>query len=336
MSTAILEVEGLVKHFVTRRGPFGMEETVLRAVDGVSLTVRRGEAFGLVGESGCGKSTLGRSILRLIDPEAGSIRFAGEDITRLSRAALRPLRRRAQIVFQDPYASLNPKLRVGTILAEPLRVHQRLGRATAAAEVRLLLDEVGLPASAALRFPHEFSGGQRQRIAIARALALEPELIVADEPVSALDVSIQAQILELMRQTMNRRGLSFLFISHDLGVVRNFCSRAAVMYLGRIVEIGPTAELFERPRHPYTQALLAASPVPEPGRGLAQARLEGEIASAAAPPSGCHFHPRCRHATAFCRQRYPELRQLSDDLAVACHLHDPEAADAMSPAEART
>ncbi len=317
----ILEVHDLKKHFTTRRG-FPRSRTItVRAVDGVSFDVAQGEAFGLVGESGCGKSTVGRAVLRLIEPDAGIVRFAGGEVTGASSAELQRLRRALQIIFQDPYSSLDPKQKIGAMLAEPLRVHG-LGDATARrARIKDLLGEVGLPASAVDRYPHEFSGGQRQRLAIARALTVEPRFIVADEPVSALDVSIQAQILELLTRLMAERDLSCLFISHDLGVVRHFCKRLAVMYLGRIVETGPIPEIFETPLHPYTQALKAASPVPDPKAKVTLAKLEGEVASAADPPSGCHFHPRCPHVMPVCRDIYPGWTRVGPDRTVACHLY---------------
>ena len=328
--TALLDIRDLRKFFETRRGPFGAEISVVRAVDGVSFTVERGEAFGLVGESGCGKSTVGRLALRLIDPDDGSITFEGEEIAGEPRRKLRHLRRRMQMIFQDPYSSLNPKMTVGRILGEPLKVHDITPVADIPGRVTELLAEVGLPADAASRYPHEFSGGQRQRIAIARALSVDPEFIVADEPVSALDVSIQAQVLDLMRNLLEKRGLGFLFISHDLGVVRYFCQRLAVMYLGRIVEVGAVPGIFDEPLHPYTKALRAASPVPDPTVGRTLARLEGEVPSASSPPSGCHFHPRCPHATDLCRRTYPRWTEMGDGRAVACHLYDPASAGEMS------
>ena len=301
----ILEVEGLVKHFTQTRGFPRAVTTTVRAVDGVTFHVRAGEAFGLVGESGCGKSTAARALMRLVEPDSGRVRFAGQDMLAARGPALKALRRRMQIVFQDPYSSLNPARTIGQTLAEPLRVHGLARGADALAQAGALLEEVGLPAAAASRHPHAFSGGQRQRIGIARALALRPELVVADEPVSALDVSVQAQVLMLLRDLQTRRGLAFVFVSHDLAVVRWFCSRVAVMYLGRIVEQGTVAEVFARPRHPYTRVLRDASPIPDPTRRGVLPRVVGEIPSAANPPSGCHFHPRCERATEVCRVEYP-------------------------------
>ncbi|HUN45821.1 MAG TPA: ABC transporter ATP-binding protein, partial [Stellaceae bacterium] len=311
MSEALLEVEGLSKTFVARHGFLGAAAGHVRALSGISFSVRKGEAFGLVGESGCGKSTAGRAILRLIEPDTGQIRFKGEDIRAAGARRLRQLRRAIQIVFQDPYSSLNPRRTIGQTLGEPMAVHGLGSAAEIAAAVRAVLAEVGMPSDAAQKYPHEFSGGQRQRIGIARALVLQPELIVADEPVSALDVSIQAQILVLLRGLQERRHLSFIFISHDLGVVRHFCSAVAVMYLGHIVERGPVPAIFDEPLHPYTRVLRSASPVPDPKAKVIMAKLEGEIASALSPPSGCHFHPRCPHATEVCRRVYPEWVQVT-------------------------
>jgi len=320
MSEALLEVEGLSKTFVARHGFLGAAAGHVRALSGISFSVRKGEAFGLVGESGCGKSTAGRAILRLIEPDTGQIRFKGEDVRAAGARRLRQLRRAIQIVFQDPYSSLNPRRTIGQTLGEPMAVHGLGSAAEIAAAVRAVLAEVGMPSDAAQKYPHEFSGGQRQRIGIARALVLQPELIVADEPVSALDVSIQAQILVLLRGLQERRHLSFIFISHDLGVVRHFCSAVAVMYLGHIVERGPVPAIFDEPLHPYTRVLRSASPVPDPKAKVIMAKLEGEIASALSPPSGCHFHPRCPHATEVCRRVYPEWVQVTPERGVACHL----------------
>ena len=318
MTTPILAVSGLQKYFTVVKGFPRPVKTIVRAVDGVNFSVAPGEAFGLVGESGCGKSTVARALLRLIEPDAGRVHFAGVDVLAAGGAALIALRRRMQIIFQDPYSSLNPRRTIGRTLAEPLEVHGVAHGAAARARVIALLEEVGLPSSAMARYPHEFSGGQRQRIGIARALALEPELIVADEPVSALDVSVQAQVLLLLRDLQARRGLAFVFVSHDLSVIRWFCARVAVMYLGRIVEQGPVARVFSSPRHPYTRMLRDASPIPDPSRRGVLPRVIGEIPSAAAPPPGCHFHPRCAKASAICRTTYPAWDDANGH-GTACH-----------------
>jgi len=317
-SETLLEVCDLAKHFTVTKGFPRPVTTTVRAVDGVSFAVARGEAFGLVGESGCGKSTAARAVLRLIPPDAGRVRFAGIDVTDAQGPALQRLRRRMQIVFQDPYSSLNPRRTIGQTLTEPLGVHGLARGRAARGRAIALLEEVGLPPSAYDRHPHEFSGGQRQRVGIARALSVEPELIVADEPVSALDVSVQAQVLLLLRDLQVRRGLTFVFVSHDLGVVRWFCSRVAVMYLGRIVEDGPVSRVFGAPRHPYTRMLRDASPIPDPAIRGQLPRIVGEIPSAANPPAGCHFHPRCPRASDLCRTVYPQWRPARDG-GVACH-----------------
>ena len=318
MTAPLLEVRGLAKHFTVRRGFPRAVTTTVRAVDGIDLDVAAGEALGIVGESGCGKSTAARAMLRLIEPDAGSIRFDGADLRAARGEALAALRRRLQIVFQDPYASLNPRRRIGATLTEPLSVH-RIARGRAARELAAsLLEEVGMPAAALDRFPHEFSGGQRQRIGIARALALRPSLVVADEPVSALDVSVQAQILLLLRALQQQRGLAFVFVSHDLAVVRWFCARVAVMYLGRIVERGPVGAVFAAPRHPYTRLLRDAVPSADPRRRATAPRLAGELPSAAAPPPGCHFHPRCPRASDRCRTEPPGWAEAQGH-GVACH-----------------
>ncbi len=318
----LLEVRGLQKHFVQRAGLLGRRITTIRAVQDISLTIQPGEAVGLVGESGCGKSTAARAMLRLIEPSAGTVRFKGQDVLAARGEALKTIRRKMQIVFQDPYSSLNPRQTIGSALMEPMRVHGIATGAAARARAAALVDEVGLPANALDRYPHEFSGGQRQRIGIARALTLEPELIVADEPVSALDVSVQAQVLLLLRELRTRRGLAFLFVSHDLSVIRWFCDRVAVMYLGRIVEEGPVAEVLRAPLHPYANMLREASPEPDPARRGKLPRIIGEIPSAAAPPPGCAFHPRCLGAMPVCMRIVPPLRALGDRRSVACHLYD--------------
>jgi len=320
----MLEVTELKTHFVRRRGLLQRPAPPIRAVDGVSFSIGAGEALGLVGESGCGKSTTGRSLLRLIEPSAGAIRFRGEDVTTLTPDALRRLRRHMQIVFQDPYGSLDPKMTVNRLIGEPLRIHGEGDAARRAARVVELLELVGLTPEHGRRFAHEFSGGQRQRIGIARALALEPQLLILDEPVSALDISIQAQILNLLVDLRQRLGISFLFISHDLAVVRYICDRVAVMYLGKIVEIGESAAIFGRPAHPYTQALLSSVPSAEPtARGAGRIVLKGDQPSAANPPSGCRFRTRCWKATARCAEAEPALDPLPDGgHAVACHYPD--------------
>jgi peptide/nickel transport system ATP-binding protein/oligopeptide transport system ATP-binding protein len=320
--SALLEVEDLATTYAGRGG-------VVRAVDGVSFSLAAGEVLGIVGESGCGKSTLGRTILRLLAPAAGKIRFMGADITRLDRHAMARHRRDMQVVFQDPFGALNPRHRVGEIVGEPLAVHRIGDRAARAARVAELLAMVGLPADAQRRYPHEFSGGQRQRIAIARALALEPRLLIADEPVSALDMSIQSQIINLLAGLRARLGLAMLFISHDLSVIRHVSDRIAVMYLGRIVEIGPAADVFERPAHPYTQALLSAVPHTDPSRRRARILLSGEMPDPSNPPGGCAFHTRCRHAQPRCAAARPALgaRRIDGSAGrdVACHLLEPVA-----------
>jgi len=294
----------------------------IKAVDGISLEIRRGETLGLVGESGCGKSTVGRTILRLYEPTAGRIVFDGQDITTMGEAELRPLRRRMQMVFQDPFSSLNPRHSVGRIVGEPMRVHGIAGRRAANARVRELLQIVGLPADAGSRYPHEFSGGQRQRIGLARSLALNPDLIVADEPVSALDVSIQAQIINLLETLQSEFDLTYLFIAHDLAVVRHISDRIAVMYLGTIVEISPAEELYDNPLHPYTISLLSAVPIPDPvvERQRESILLAGDVPSPANPPPACRFHTRCPYVQPTrCRDDVPLLRKLADGHEVACH-----------------
>jgi len=317
----LLQVRGLVKHFAVRQGLLGGGTAKVRAVDGVSFDVGAGRTFAVVGESGCGKSTVARTLLRLIEPDAGEIHLGDQDLRALQGEALRRMRSRLQMVFQDPFGSLNPRMTAGAMLAEPLLLHESLGAAQRDARVAELLGMVGLPADAAGRYPHEFSGGQRQRIVIARALALSPDLVICDEPVSALDVSVRGQILNLLLELQRGLGTAFLFVSHDLSVVRHVSDRIAVMYLGRIVELAERDALFRQPRHPYTQALISAIPLPAPPAQRARRRiiLAGEIPSPARPPSGCAFHTRCPMATARCRSEAPALLPRDGGALVACH-----------------
>ncbi len=317
-SSPLLRADALVKEFAVHTGMFGRGGQVVHAVDGVSFELARGETLALVGESGCGKSTVGRMVLRLLDPTRGTVWFEGNDIGRLGDQALRAQRRRMQIIFQDPYASLNPRMTVRQTLAEPLALHG-LAQGNRPQRVAELLGLVGLNRAYADRYPHEFSGGQRQRIGIARALAVEPQLIVCDEPVSALDVSIQAQVINLLSDLQDRLGLAYLFIAHDLAVVKHIASRVAVMYLGRIVEYGTKAQIFGEPRHPYTQALLSAVPMPAPGSRTRRIILQGDVPSPISPPSGCHFRTRCPHAQPICAEAQPLLAG-DDGHTVACHL----------------
>ena len=322
--TPLVQVRDLVTHFTRRVGLLGARREVVQAVNGVSLDVAAKTTLGLVGESGCGKTTLGRTILRLVERTSGEVRFDGRDVFALPPAELRRLRRRMQIVFQDPDGSLNPRLSIGRAVREGLEVHRLAEGAEATRRVEALLAEVGLPEGSAARYPHEFSGGQRQRAGIARALAVEPEFVVCDEPVSALDVSVQAQVLNLLVDLQARRGLCYLFISHDLAVIRHVAPRVAVMYLGRIVEHGPSDGIYHRPLHPYTQALLTAVPVPDPATRRPRIVLAGDPPSAVNPPAGCPFHPRCQHPgkDETCRTVRPELRELAPGHQVACHLAD--------------
>jgi oligopeptide transport system ATP-binding protein len=321
----ILRVEDLQVHFPIMKGVLiRREAATVKAVDGVSFALRRGETLGLVGESGCGKSTTGLAILRMLAPTSGRIVFEGNDITEFDQDRMRPIRRRMQMVYQDPYGSLNPRMRVSDIVGEPLEVHGMTGgRAAFRERVAALIAMVGLLPAMADRYPHEFSGGQRQRIGIARALALEPSLIVCDEPVSALDVSIQAQVVNLFIELQQRLGLTYVFIAHDLAVVRHISNRIAVMYLGRIVEIASRDELYRNPLHPYTQALLAAIPIPDPELEATRPRqiISGEVPSALNPPPGCRFHTRCPHVMAICESEDPPLKSGQGSRAVACHLH---------------
>lgn len=319
MTTPLLRVRDLTKHFPIRKGLLSRTVGVVKALDGISFDVHEGEVLGLVGESGCGKTTAGRSILQLVPPTSGSVQFDGQELVGLSRRALRPLRRQMQIVFQDPYSSLNPRLTVGSLLREALTTHGLASGRAADDTVERLLTTVGLAPQHASRYPHEFSGGQRQRIGIARALAVNPRLIVADEPVSALDVSIQAQVVNLLRDLQQERRLTYIFVAHDLAVVRHISDRVAVMYLGRIVELAGSDALYERPLHPYTVSLLSAIPVADPMRTRSRVMLGGDVPSPAQPPSGCHFHPRCYMARPECRHEVPLLREVAPGRWSACH-----------------
>src|ERR1700741_82580 len=316
----VIAVAGLKKHFPVKKGLLRRTAGYVYAVDGVSFSINQGETLGLVGESGCGKSTVARTVLRLVEPTSGTIRLDGHDITRLGKAALRPHRRQMQIIFQDPFSSLNPRMSAGDIVGEPLQVHGIAHGKEKEERVAALFDQVGLRRLQMRSFPHEFSGGQRQRICIARALALNPKLIIGDEPVSALDGSIQAQVINLMMDLQREKNLSYLFIGHDLAVVQHISHRIAVMYLGKIVEYAETRALFAAPLHPYTEALLAAAPVPDPRRKRAKRLLEGDVPSPVNPPPGCAFHTRCPIAEARCRSETPALRETRPGHYAACHL----------------
>jgi peptide/nickel transport system ATP-binding protein/oligopeptide transport system ATP-binding protein len=321
--SALLEVTDLKKHFPIYKGVFSKVSGHVYAVDGVSFTIAKGETLGLVGESGCGKSTVGRTLLRLLEPTAGTVKVAGEDITHLEGERLLPYRRRMQMIYQDPYASLNPRMTAGEIVGEPMVVHDVGTQQERRERVAKLFDRVGLRPESVSRYPHEFSGGQRQRIGIARALALNPDLIVGDEPVSALDVSIQAQIINLLMDLQDEFGLSYLFVAHDLAVVEHISHRVAVMYLGRIVEMTDRKSLFEMPLHPYTEALLSAVPIPKASaRARRRVILTGDVPSPINPPPGCHFHARCPYAMPRCKVEVPPLREVVPGHVAACHLHD--------------
>jgi oligopeptide/dipeptide ABC transporter ATP-binding protein len=325
----LLSVRGLTKHFPIRRGLFGRQAGVVRAVDGISFDVMPGETLGLVGESGCGKTTTGRAVLRLIEPTDGEVRFDGVDVRALAPGPLRRLRRQMQIIFQDPFSSLNPRMTVGAIVREGLIIHRIAEGAAADARVRQLLEEVGLRPEYASRWPHEFSGGQRQRIGIARALSVEPRFIVCDEPVSALDVSVQAQVINLLQDLQRDRGLAYLFVAHDLSVVEHIADRVAVMYLGHIVELAAARELYREPLMPYTQALLSAVPVPDPAQRKQRIVLTGDVPSPANPPTGCVFHPRCHHPgkDAACARLVPPLEEKAPGHWVACIKQPPTSVD---------
>ena len=318
-STTLLEVKDLCKHYPIRKGLFSRISGYVYAVDGISFTINEGETLGLVGESGCGKSTVGRTILKLIEPSRGEIIWRGERIDELSRSQMRPYRQQIQAVFQDPYSSLNPRMRSADIVSEPLRNFESLSKAQGRERVSALFERVGLRPDQMLRFPHEFSGGQRQRLGIARALSVKPKLIMLDEPVSALDVSVQAQVINLLEDLQREFQVSYLFVAHDLAVVKHISHRVAVMYLGRIVELAPTKELFSRPSHPYTEALLSAVPVPDPKYQRKQIVLGGDVPSPINRPNGCHFHTRCPYAQERCKVEEPVLEEITPGHSVACH-----------------
>lgn len=322
MSEPLLQVENLRKYFPIRRGVLQRVAGHVKAVDGVSFTVNRGETLGVVGESGCGKSTMGRSILRLLEPTAGKVMFEGQNIVSLSKEKMRALRRQMQIVFQDPYASLNPRFSIAQTLMEPMIVHKLYNSAQRMEHVRNLLERVGLDPDYAKRYPHEFSGGQRQRIGIARALALNPKLMILDEPVAALDVSVQSQVLNLLEDLQEEFNLTYIFVAHDLSVVRHISDRVLVMYLGRMAELADSEDLFLDPLHPYTRALMSAVPVPDPDIRRERIILQGDLPSPANPPSGCPFHTRCPVAMDVCKERVPEWKEVKPNHSVACHLYN--------------
>jgi len=317
---ALLEVNDLKKYFPVKKGALSRTIGSVKAVDGVSFTLKRGETLGLVGESGCGKTTVGRSILRLIEPTSGQVTFNGQDMLELDREELRQVRASIQIIFQDPFSSLDPRMNAGQIIAEPIRNHLHLCNTEIRARVAYLMERVGLLPEQMRRYPHEFSGGQRQRIGIARALALNPSVIICDEPVSALDVSIQAQVINLLAMLQEQMNLSYLFIAHDLSVVEHISNRVAVMYLGRIVELANDQELYQNPLHPYSQALLSAVPIPDPEVQRKKILLQGDVPSPMNPPTGCSFHTRCVECKAVCSQQAPQLREVGEGHWIACHL----------------
>lgn len=317
----LVQVTALQKYFPMRKGLFG-EKAYLKAVDGVSFSIEKGKTLGLVGESGCGKTTVGRTMIRLYEPSGGEFNYNGDNVFAFQGAKLKKMKRKIQMIFQDPYASLNPRMTVGDIIGEPLEIHGLAGGTAKNKRVQQLLDMVGLLPDHANRFPHEFSGGQRQRIGIARALAVEPEFIICDEPISALDVSIQAQVVNMLEDLQNELGLTYLFIAHDLSMVRHISDRVAVMYLGKVVEIADSNEIYENPRHPYTQALLSAVPIPDPDKEKAKQRiiLAGDVPSPLNPPAGCRFRTRCAKAQERCAQLEPEIKDIAPGHSVACHL----------------
>lgn len=321
---SLIEIKNLKMYFPIKKGLINKRVDYVKAVDDVSFEIKKGETLGLVGESGCGKTTTGRAIIKLYEPTDGQIIYNGVDITRFNQGKMAPYRRKMQMIFQDPYASLDPRMTVGDIIGESIDIHKLMAGKERTERVQYLLERVGLNSEHANRYPHEFSGGQRQRIGIARALAVEPEFIIADEPISALDVSIQAQVVNMLEELQDDLGLTYLFIAHDLSMVKHISTRVGVMYLGKMVEIAESSELYKKPLHPYTQALLSAIPIPDPDQSEAKERivLEGEIPSPINPPSGCRFRNRCKYATAKCAEQEPELKDIGGGHKVACHLYD--------------